>query len=111
MSFEKTPTRSKKSRSSSKRLCEAFKSPFQADRTSPSLQPCDLKTKLQKIEAEIQTLKQKGFREDELQVHIDKLHEYNEVKDAGQMVLGRLATLAGVRTQDMYVRYGLEMDD
>ena len=26
----------------------------------------------------------------ELQEHIDKLHEYNEIKDVAQMVIGRL---------------------
>ena len=26
----------------------------------------------------------------ELQKHIDKLHEYNEIKDVAQMVIGRL---------------------
>ena len=32
----------------------------------------------------------RGLHEDELKVHIDKLHEYNEIKDVAQMVLGRL---------------------
>ena len=32
----------------------------------------------------------RGYHEDELQDHITKLHEYNEVKDVGQMVLGRI---------------------
>lgn len=32
----------------------------------------------------------RGLHEDELKVHIDKLHEYNEIKDVAQMVLGRI---------------------
>ena len=35
----------------------------------------------------------RGLKEDELQQHIDKLHEYNEVKDVAQMILGRLGNL------------------
>ena len=31
-----------------------------------------------------------GLKEKELESHIDKLHEYNEIKDIGQMVIGRI---------------------
>lgn len=34
----------------------------------------------------------RGYSESELQSHIEKLHEYNEIKDVGQMVLGRIGT-------------------
>ena len=30
------------------------------------------------------------YSEEELQVHIDKLHEYNELKDIGQLLIGKL---------------------
>lgn len=30
------------------------------------------------------------MKQDELQIHIEKLHDYNEMKDVGQMLLGRL---------------------
>ena len=35
----------------------------------------------------------RGLEEEELKVHIDKLHEYNEIKDVAQMVLGRLGEI------------------
>jgi hypothetical protein len=60
------------------------------DRPPPSHQPCILY---------IHTLLQlfiyhcRGMKEAELQIHIDKLHEYNEIKDVGQLVLGRLGEL------------------
>jgi len=30
------------------------------------------------------------YCEEELQEHIDKLHEYNEIKDVGQLLIGKL---------------------
>lgn len=30
------------------------------------------------------------YCEEELQEHIDKLHEYNEIKDVGQLIIGKL---------------------
>ncbi|WAR30587.1 SWI5-like protein [Mya arenaria] len=53
----------------------------------------------------------KGYQESELQTHIEKLHEYNEIKDVGQMVLGRLAGMQGVTTRDLYDQYGLNLED
>ena len=44
-------------------------------------------------------------------MHIKQLHSYNETKDLGQMLLGRLATLEGVTTKQLYEQYGLEVDD
>ena len=32
----------------------------------------------------------KRYSEAELQQHIDKLHEYNEIKDVGQLLIGKL---------------------
>jgi len=32
----------------------------------------------------------RGYREEELKLHIESLHAYNEMKDVGQMLLGQL---------------------
>lgn len=32
----------------------------------------------------------RGYHVDELEAHISKLHEYNDIKDVGQMLLGKL---------------------
>ncbi|KDN37208.1 Swi5-domain-containing protein [Tilletiaria anomala UBC 951] len=42
--------------------------------------------------------------------HIRLLHEYNEVKDATQILLGRLAHIEGVTIKAMHQRYDLPMD-
>ena len=31
-----------------------------------------------------------SYSEEELQLHIEKLHEYNEIKDVGQLLIGKL---------------------
>ncbi|XP_060572016.1 DNA repair protein SWI5 homolog [Ruditapes philippinarum] len=93
-----------------------FKSPFQKDAASRvsegDQQTVDLvKDKLKMVDKEIEDLKSQGMKEAELQIHIDKLHEYNEIKDVGQLVLGRLANLEGVRSKDLYDQYGLNLED
>ncbi|ELT94775.1 hypothetical protein CAPTEDRAFT_99674, partial [Capitella teleta] len=52
-----------------------------------------------------------GFDELELQGHITKLHEYNEMKDVGQMLLGKLAVERGTTTKELYGEYGLDLND
>lgn len=42
---------------------------------------------------------------------INLLHDYNEAKDAGQALLGRLAHLEGCTTKDMYEEFELSLDD
>ena len=43
--------------------------------------------------------------------HIDKLHEYNDLKDACQAVFGRLAELDEVTVSDIYKRYSVDVND
>jgi len=42
---------------------------------------------------------------------IDLLHKYNDAKDTGQMLFGKLAEFEGVQTKNMYKKYGMELDD
>ena len=39
------------------------------------------------------------------------LHKYNELKDAGQILLGRLAELEDTTTKEEYKKFGLSFDD
>jgi hypothetical protein len=49
--------------------------------------------------------------EREVKGHMDRLHLYNETKDAAQDILGRVATAEGATVSALYPRYGLETGD
>ncbi|XP_077986390.1 DNA repair protein SWI5 homolog [Glandiceps talaboti] len=70
-----------------------------------------LNKKTSDLDKEIDALKDEGYREEELSVHICKMHEYNELKDTGQMLLGKLAELEGVPVRDLYKTFELDIAD
>lgn len=70
----------------------------------------NLKSKLTETSKAISLLSE-DYNKDELDIHITKLHEYNEIKDTGQMVLGRIAEAKGVTTQTLYEQFGLMLND
>ncbi|KAI9506824.1 DNA repair protein, partial [Coemansia spiralis] len=37
--------------------------------------------------------------------HIDRLHRYNDIKDAGQIMFGKLAELKGKTVKEIYEEY------
>lgn len=53
----------------------------------------------------------KDHNESELDLHVKALHEYNEIKDVGQVLLGKLAESLGMTTSDMYERFSLDLED
>eukprot|EP00698_Gefionella_okellyi_P007752 TRINITY_DN1896_c0_g1_i2.p1 TRINITY_DN1896_c0_g1~~TRINITY_DN1896_c0_g1_i2.p1 ORF type:complete len:146 (+),score=34.44 TRINITY_DN1896_c0_g1_i2:98-535(+) len=42
---------------------------------------------------------------------INDLHEYNDIKDACQSLMGQLASMQGVSTKELYSRFGLDLED
>ncbi|KAM3660253.1 DNA repair protein SWI5 homolog [Ammospiza maritima maritima] len=96
---------------------------FRAPIPSPKSQPngaseealrCEIKELKQKdlaLDQEIAQLLSEGYSLEELDKHISLLHEYNEIKDAGQMLLGKLAVIRGVTTKQLYPEYDLELSD
>lgn len=69
-----------------------------------------LRDKLASVEREMAGLAD-SYSEDELQLHIDKLHEYNEVKDMGQLLLGKMAEVEGTTTTALYEQFSLQLND
>ena len=63
------------------------------------------------IDDEISKLEQEGYCTSELDVHIDKLHKYNDIKDLTQKVLGKLAELDGVSVASLHTQFGLDSID
>ncbi|KAJ3166388.1 swi5-like zinc finger protein [Geranomyces variabilis] len=74
-----------------------------------------LRTKVAELENERQALEAElkpGTDVDaENAAHIKRLHDYNEVKDTGQMLLGKLAEFEGTTTRAMYERFDLGLED
>uniref|UniRef100_A0A8D1CYN9 DNA repair protein SWI5 homolog n=2 Tax=Sus scrofa TaxID=9823 RepID=A0A8D1CYN9_PIG len=98
----------------------AFRSPRpsatcdQADAASEDSLHLDiqrLKEKRDMLDKEISQFISEGYSVDELEDHISQLHEYNDIKDVGQMLLGKLAVIRGVTTKELYPEFGLDMDD
>ncbi|KAJ2784899.1 swi5-like zinc finger protein [Coemansia javaensis] len=54
------------------------------------------------------TVEQARELNDEL---IGRLHRYNDIKDAGQILFGKLAELKGKTVKDMYAEYGVDLRD
>ncbi|KAJ1814112.1 swi5-like zinc finger protein [Coemansia sp. RSA 2599] len=100
-----------------------------ADRSRPSPSEQDDERR-KELEAAIGTLKQelaqhKRDRDDILErsglsveqarqvsdKHIDRLHRYNDIKDAGQILFGKLAELRGKTVKEVYKEYGVDTDD
>lgn len=63
------------------------------------------------LDKEIAQLMSEGYNVDELEDHIAQLHEYNDIKDVGQMLLGKLAMIRGVTTKELYPEFDLDMND
>lgn len=70
-----------------------------------------LKEKQEMLDKEISQLVAEGYRVVELEEHIALLHEYNDVKDVAQMLLGKLAVTRGVTTKELYPDFDLDLND
>ncbi|XP_048969750.1 DNA repair protein SWI5 homolog [Canis lupus dingo] len=105
-------------------LSQSCRGAFQSPRPSPKSGQADgaskdslrldiqkLKEKRDLLDKEITQLISEGYSVDELEDHISQLHEYNDIKDIGQMLLGKLAMIRGVTTKELYPEFGLEMND
>nr|XP_025727856.1 DNA repair protein SWI5 homolog [Callorhinus ursinus] len=105
-------------------LSKSCRGAFQSPRPSPKSGQADgasedslhldiqkLKEKRDLLDKEITQLISEGYSVNELEDHISLLHEYNDIKDVGQMLLGKLAVIRGVTTKELYPEFGLDMND
>ncbi|XP_041029499.1 DNA repair protein SWI5 homolog isoform X2 [Carcharodon carcharias] len=101
----------------SRKLNASFKSPLKTSQhpelNSASLQFDleNLKKKCEDLDRQIAGLILEGYTLEELDQHIDQLHEYNDIKDVGQLLLGKLAVIRGVTTRELYSEFGLDLED
>lgn len=94
-----------------------FKIPFGSSST-----PLSNHEATDKIEADIKVAKEKLYnlecqlemytdKDERLQLYINRLHEYNEIKDAGIVLIGKLAEVESLTTADLYKTFGLQIED
>ncbi|KAG7498841.1 DNA repair protein SWI5-like [Solea senegalensis] len=96
-----------------KKIHAKFKSPIQVSESAKGSaeEVAELERRREQLDTEIAQLEAEGYRVEELEHHIDMLHEYNDIKDIGQSLLGRIAALRGTTTQEVYSHFGLELND
>ncbi|KAM9820671.1 DNA repair protein SWI5 homolog [Neosynchiropus ocellatus] len=100
--------------SKSRKVHSNFKSPLQVSevaKVSPEEELAELERRREQLGAEISQLEAEGYRIEELDRHIDMLHEYNDIKDIGQSLLSRIAALRGTTTRELYNHFGLDLED
>ncbi|XP_018419539.1 PREDICTED: DNA repair protein SWI5 homolog [Nanorana parkeri] len=102
-----------------KNVNTVFKSPVQqpnsqwtaGDEDTLEKANSELKEKEASLDKEIAELEAQGYSLEELDKHISLLHEYNELKDIGQTLLGHLAVFRGVTTKELYSEFGMDLED
>ncbi|XP_015927314.1 DNA repair protein SWI5 homolog isoform X2 [Parasteatoda tepidariorum] len=67
--------------------------------------------KSEDMKQEIAKLENEGCSEDQYKWYIDKLHEYNEVKDAAQIVMGQIAIIEETTVKKIHEQFGMTEND
>lgn len=89
-----------------------YRSPSSASRTQD-----DVTRSVLKLQAEVEQVKHQltpllaVYSEEDVQSYIDALHEYNEVKDAAQTLLGKYAELEQTTVAQAHEKFGLGVED
>lgn len=106
------------------RLAQELKFPVHGSKIafSPQLAfPPAALTQLSQLKSQMSTLHQEitalsnGKEEKEIEFehrkYMESLHAYNEAKDAGLALLGKLAQLTGQSTRQLYPEFGLSLEE
>jgi len=72
----------------------------------------DMKEKMRAIDNDLAPhLQKERALKEQANKTISNLHEYNDMKDIAQALIGKLAEFEGVRTVDLYKNFGLDIND
>lgn len=86
-----------------------------ADRSSLIRDITNFREKLDTVshECDLLLLKKDTFpTQEQIDAHIQRFHDYNEIKDIGMLIIGHLAEIEKVQNKEIYEQYGLnEKDD
>ena len=63
------------------------------------------------LESELIELKKNAELQDSVKEIMELLHQYNDIKDATQVVLGALASMRGVTTASLHKEFDLPLKD
>ena len=83
----------------------------QTERKKCIQQIIDLRNKIVNVSQEIDSLMAKKDQfptQEQLTGHMNRLHQYNDNKDIGQMILSHLAQIDNVTIQSLYEEYNLD---
>ena len=99
----KCVTCSKEQGSDSKLDTQSEQSCVETEISSLKEESSRLKVKLESLSCECSDLEMGDL--------LDKLHQYNDIKDVTQILLGKLADLDGIPISSLYSRFGLNSTD
>lgn len=88
----------------------SFKAPFSKNLSGNPKKIESIQEEIKKLESEIQELSQEGFKLEDLDEIIEKLHVYNDIKDITQTLLERMAHVKGETIKKMHEFYGLDAE-
>lgn len=98
-------------RNTTRRLQSPMK-PIERSRLIESI--VNLRAKLNSEAEELEALELRRDQmatQEQLNAHMQRLHKYNENKDIGQELMGKLAEIEKEKVETMYEKYGIELDD
>ena len=75
---------------------------------SEDLPLIDLEAKLATLNSKIAEFTQ--FSPSDVDAYLDLIHQYNDMKDTGQELIGTLARLEGKSTKSLYEELGIDFD-
>ncbi|XP_043290052.1 DNA repair protein SWI5 homolog [Venturia canescens] len=87
---------------------ETTEESFSADKKAKYQELCNIEKEL---DAEIEKMKAQLEAGPSMKETMNLLHEYNEIKDAAQKVLGAIANMQGVTIASLHKEYNLPIDE